>query len=224
MFEFINDEEERGQVGIGTLIVFIAMVLVAAIAAGVLINTAGFLQTKSEATGEEASSQVSNRVTVISAYGSVNDGNQSEAYNTSYDPIQNDTVHFVNLTVMRAAGSENINLSRATIQWIGPQEATTLTNGPNDADGTDSEQFATIGVTDSDQDEVLTDKDTRIKLVLNATAIENDDDDFTDNNGPIPGLTEGQDVKIRITTQYGASTSYWVAVPESLDDKQAVNL
>jgi len=102
---------DRGQVGIGTLIVFIAMVLVAAIAAGVLIDTAGFLQTKSEQTGQESSAQVSNRVQIVSAYGNV---------------ANDDRVDFVNLTVMRGAGSDDINLSSATLEWIGPDTASTL--------------------------------------------------------------------------------------------------
>ena len=196
MFEFITDEEERGQVGIGTLIVFIAMVLVAAIAAGVLINTAGFLQTKSEATGQEASAQVSNRVTVISAYGNV---------------TSNTAVDYVNVTVMRAAGAQNINLSEATVQWIGPQTAKTLTFNSS---GADDDNFNTTLIK-GENEKVLTTQDSRITIVMDAGAIQGDSSS---------GLAEGTSVKLTITTQYGANTNYWASVPESLEGKNVVEL
>jgi flagellin-like protein len=204
MFEFINDEDERGQVGIGTLIVFIAMVLVAAIAAGVLINTAGFLQSKGSATGEEASAQVSNRIDVVSAYGNVNSTSE--------------IVDYVNLTVRQAAGADNINLSKSTIQWIGPDQALTLTHNNTAANAT---EFATESVK-GDNTNVLVDQSDRIKIVMYAGGSNESGTGL--NDGITAGLSAGDEVQLTLTTQYGSKTTYWANVPESLKDKNAVTL
>lgn len=56
----MNEPKDSAEVGVGTLIVFIAMVLVAAVAAAVLINTTATLQAREEPIQESSVEEVGN--------------------------------------------------------------------------------------------------------------------------------------------------------------------
>ncbi|GAB7095313.1 flagellin [Halolamina litorea] len=147
-----HDDSDRGQVGIGTLIIFIALVLVAAVAAGVLVTTADDLQSRASDTGADAQAQVSNQIDVVSATGAVG---------------ANDSISNITLVVKKSPGSDPIDLSEATIEYTSSGSSETLSQGST----TDSTTFTTVDL-DGTEATVLEDTDERIEIEIDTASIE----------------------------------------------------
>ncbi|WP_257299904.1 archaellin/type IV pilin N-terminal domain-containing protein [Haloarchaeobius sp. FL176] len=200
MFADITENDgDRGQVGIGTLIIFIAMVLVAAVAAGVLINTAGLLESTASDTGQDSQSQVSNQITVVSASGSVDSG----------------SVDYLNFTVMKSAGSDDIDLEDATVEYTSEDISETLTF----ANTFGSDNFVVAPTSDPDTPSsyyaatsgqiVLSNTSDRVVVGVNLDAL----------GDP---LDEGEEATVRLVDQSGATTVYGVNVPDTISNEDYV--
>jgi len=184
MFNKLTTEtDDRAQVGIGTLIVFIALVLVAAIAAGVLINTAGFLQSQAEQTGQESTDQVSNNLNVLSVVG--------EGSSSSIDTIT--------LTLSKGPGSDPISLENAEAQLITPGDAYTISNLN---DGNSASLTSVVGSSAT----LLSNTEDRVELTLTLGASDGE-------LSAASALSEGDDAELTITTQDGSQTLTEISVP-----------
>ncbi len=94
-------ENEDAAVGIGTLIVFIAMILVAAVAASVIIQTAENLQQRAYSVGKQTIRDVSSGLQVIGVTG-LTDTNKTK-------------VEYLAIAISPRAGSLDIDLNRTLL-------------------------------------------------------------------------------------------------------------
>ena len=186
------DQENRGQVGIGTLIVFIAMVLVAAIAAGVLINTAGLLQAQAQQTGEETTAEVSNIFQIGKVVGSETTGNNK--------------LDVLNVSARLSSGSDPINVSKASYTIETGDNATVVDGNANTNDGI--ELFPIQSLTDNTQ--VLSEQDDL--MVIQFTL-----DNLTDVNQ----LAESESITIVAQAPAGGSTYKQVQAPRRIENSSS---
>lgn len=107
-------KNDTGDVGIGTLIIFIAMVLVAAVAAAVLIQTSGVLQQKAQQTGKEATAEVSSNMKIVNVVG------------TRVDSSAATTVSNLTIALELSAGGHDIDFNQVVIKYLNETTTSTL--------------------------------------------------------------------------------------------------
>jgi len=110
-------ERDVGAIGIGAMIVFIAMVLVAGIAASVLIQTSGKLEMQAMKSGQETIAEVSSGISVFDIVGK-----------------KSTDLKYIGITVRARAGAPNIDLNETIIILSdGTTKCVLLYNGWTDA-------------------------------------------------------------------------------------------
>ena len=122
-------ENEVGSIGIGAMIVFIAMVLVAGIAASVLIQTSTKLESQAMRSGHETIAEVSTGIAVEEI-----EGHKSGT-----------TLNYMVISVRPRAGSSDVDLSETIIELSDSLTKNLLTYNSStftDTDGINGDIFA----------------------------------------------------------------------------------
>lgn len=109
-------QDDKADVGIGTLIVFIAMVLVAAVAASVIMQTAESLQQRAYAVGKQTIRDVSSGLRVIGVSG--------------YTDKNKTRIEYLAIAITPRAGSYDIDMNK-TLLYFQSDNYTVLSLNPH---------------------------------------------------------------------------------------------
>jgi len=218
-------KEEKAMVGIGTLIVFISMVLIAAVAAAVLINTSETLQSRAKTVGTATIREVSAGVAIETI--------------TGYTDVNKTKIEYLALTVRPRAGSKDIDIGLCTlsvlydnlsiltlneslVQKVNTDNksvfATPITSGSNYTilDNVSSIKFGVISIHDPDSSVTSTygmNSGDRIIIIVNLSAI------LTHEGG----LPPRDAISGTLTPEIGIKAQYDTTAP-AVFSKRIVNL
>ena len=190
-----DDRRERGQGSIGSVIVLIALLLVATATAGALFEVTGAFQNDAAATGAESADKVLSRVAVIHVTGRV------DATATPH------TVDRVTVVLKRADGSGVIDVNRLVV-------TTTLGDGAKAVAGT-SPAITLDPLVDGDgslRDGLLAGDDDRLALRLDVRALTGAE------------LRPSDSGTLRLVSPDGGTTSVRLTVPSSFGGRRTVSL
>lgn len=95
------NRDDHAAIGVGTLIVFIAMILVAAVAASVIIQTSETLQNRALAVGKQTIREVSSGMQIVDVTGYTNEGKT--------------VMEYLAITIRPRAGSFNLDLNQTLV-------------------------------------------------------------------------------------------------------------
>ncbi|MDP6986086.1 MAG: hypothetical protein QGH38_02570, partial [Candidatus Thalassarchaeaceae archaeon] len=106
-YQTVGRNREEGSIGIGAMIVFIALILVAAVASTIIIKTAEELQQNAEATSDDTRKEISGKISII----------QVLVNTSSITAVATDTnVDSLIITAKVASGSTDVLVNN--VEWL----------------------------------------------------------------------------------------------------------
>ncbi|MBD3388039.1 MAG: hypothetical protein GF416_03235 [Candidatus Altiarchaeales archaeon] len=193
---------DRGMMGIGTLIIFIAIILVAAVAASVLISTSGSLQQRSLTTGSQAEEGVATGVEVLNVMGT--DGS------TGHD------LEDFEMIMKLQAGSQSINLNNTLLLVDTSTTSQSLNYGGNVSDDVLASNTQVFVVTytkegpDFETDYLSRGDVLKVKFKCYECTGSND----------VGGIAENKKVRTKIIPRVGSSTIVEFTTPDVVTDRR----
>ena len=193
--------DNKGLMGIGTLIIFIAVILVAAVAAAVLISTAGSLQQRSLTTGSQAEEGVATGAEAVSVM--------------AQDGATGHDIETFEVLLRLQAGSDPLNLNNTVVLVDTATTSQSLDYGGNVSDSVASAttyQYVVTWVKQGpDYEQNYLSRGDVIKLKFRC------DDCISGDTG---GIGENKKVRIKLIPRVGTTSIIEFTTPDVITDQR----